>query len=192
MVVDIGGGTSDIAIISLGGIVLSDSLRIAGDAFDEAIIDYMRRTFNLMIGERTAEDIKIEIAAAYPEARQKEMDVRGRSLLSGLPESIRLTTAQAAEALESPVERIVECVHKVLEEVPPELASDVMDHGIMLTGGGAMLYGLDSLIRQKTGIPTMLAEDPLSCVALGTGKALDFADHFGDGQEMNSTLSKMR
>ncbi len=190
MVVDIGGGTSDIAIISLGGIVSSSSLRIAGDKFDEALIAYVRRAFNIMIGERTAEDIKIEIAGAFPEARTKEMDVRGRSLISGLPENIRLTTAQAAQALEEPVGRVVDCVRKVLEEAPPELASDIMDHGIMLTGGGSMLYGLDELIRKRTGIPAMLAEDPLSCVALGTGKALDFADHYGDGQEMNSVFRK--
>jgi len=141
MIVDIGGGTSDIAIISLGGIVSSSSLRIAGDKFDEAIIGYIRRAFNMLIGERTAEEIKIEVAAAYPDARAAEMDVRGRSLVTGLPQSIRLTTAQASEALMAPVGRVVSCVRKVLEEVPPELASDIMDHGMVLTGGGSMLYG---------------------------------------------------
>ena len=188
MIVDIGGGTTDIAVISLGGIVISRSLRIAGDKFDEALISYVRRTCNILIGERTAEEIKIRIAAASSEARQGQMDVRGRDLLSGLPKNIQLTTAQAAEALSAPVGRIMETVKAVLEETPPELASDIMDHGIVLTGGGSMLYGLDSLIQRETGIPTMLAEDPLSCVAIGTGKALDFADYFGDGQEMNSAI----
>ena len=189
MIVDIGGGTTDIAIISLGGIVNSRSLRIAGDKFDEALIAYVRRTCNMLIGERTAEEIKIRVAAASATARQAEMDVRGRDLLTGLPKNIRLTTAQAAEALSAPIGRIVEGVKAVLEETPPELAADIMDHGIVLTGGGAMLYGFDSLIQRETGIPTMLAEDPLSCVAVGTGKALEFVDYLGDGQEMNSMLS---
>ena len=189
MIVDIGGGTTDIAVISLGGIVNSRSLRIAGDKFDEALIAYVRRTCNMLIGERTAEEIKIRVAAAYEAARQTEMDVRGRDLLTGLPKNIRLTTAQAAQALSAPIGRIVDGVKAVLEETPPELAADIMDHGIVLTGGGAMLYGFDSLIQKETGIPTMLAEEPLSCVAIGTGKALDFADCLGDGQEMNSIIS---
>ena len=190
MIVDIGGGTTDVAVISLGGIVTSASLRVAGDKFDEAIIEYVRRTFNIMIGERTAEEIKIQIAAAYPEARQAQMEVRGRDLLSGLPKNITMTTAQAAAALETQVGRIVDCVKKVLEDTPPELSADIMDHGIVLTGGGAMLYGLDKLIKHCTGIPTMLAEDPLSCVAVGTGKALEFADHFNDSQETPSFFHK--
>ncbi|MCR5559110.1 MAG: rod shape-determining protein, partial [Schwartzia sp.] len=190
MVVDIGGGTTDVAVISLGGIVTSASLRVAGDKFDEAIIEYVRRTFNIMIGERTAEEIKIKIAAAYPEARQAQMEVRGRDLLSGLPKNITMTTAQAAAALEAQVGRIVDCVKKVLEDTPPELSADIMDHGIVLTGGGAMLYGLDKLIKHCTGIPTMLAEDPLSCVAVGTGKALEYADHFNDTQETPSFFHK--
>ena len=190
MVVDIGGGTTDIAVISLGGIVTSSSLRVAGDKFDEAIIEYVRRAFNMMIGERTAEEIKMRVAAAYPEARQVEMDVRGRDLLSGLPKNIKVTTAQAAEALEMNVSRIVERVKKVLEDTPPELSSDIMDHGIVMTGGGSMLYGLDALIQHSTGIPTMLAEDALSCVAIGTGKALEYADRFGDTQETPSFFHK--
>ena len=190
MVVDVGGGTTDIAIISLGGIVISDSLRVAGDKFDEAIIAYVRRVFSVMIGERTAENIKMEIGGAFPEARQSQMEIKGRDLLSGLPKSIVITTAQVAEALAPSVARIVDCVKKVLEEAPPELAADIMDHGIVLTGGGSMLYGLDELIHRETGIPTMLADDPLSCVAIGTGKALDFVDHFKDGQEMTSVLQK--
>ena len=173
MVVDIGGGTTDIAVISLGGIVTSASLRIAGDKFDSSIIDYIKREFNLMIGERTAEDIKINIGAAFPEARQGHMDVRGRDLLSGLPKTIDVSVQQISEALNSPVTRIVDCVKRVLEDTPPELSADIMDRGIIMTGGGSMLYGLDELIRRETEIPTSLAEDPLSCVALGTGKALD-------------------
>jgi rod shape-determining protein MreB len=173
MVVDIGGGTTDIAVISLGGIVTSASLRIAGDKFDSSIIDYIKREFNLMIGERTAEDIKINIGAAFPEARQGHMDVRGRDLLSGLPKTIDVSVQQISEALNSPVTRIVDCVKRVLEDTPPELSADIMDRGIIMTGGGSMLYGLDELIRRETQIPTSLAEDPLSCVALGTGKALD-------------------
>ena len=173
MVVDIGGGTTDVAVISLGGIVMSDSLRVAGDKFDEGIIAYVKREFNLMIGERTAENIKMEVGAAFRDARDKAMDIRGRDMLSGLPKNLSITTAQAAEAMEQHVERIVECVKKVLEDTPPELAADIIDRGIILTGGGAMLYGLDELIRRATGIPTALADDPMSCVAIGTGKALD-------------------
>ncbi len=173
MVVDIGGGTTDIAVISLGGIVTSASLRIAGDKIDSTINDYIKREFNLMIGERTAEDIKINIGAAFPEARQGHMDVRGRDLLSGLPKTIDVSVQQISEALNSPVTRIVDCVKRVLEDTPPELSADIMDRGIIMTGGGSMLYGLDELIRRETQIPTSLAEDPLSCVALGTGKALD-------------------
>ena len=191
MIVDIGGGTTDVAVISLGGIVTSASLRVAGDKFDEAIIEYVRRMFNVMIGERTAEEVKIKIAAAFRDARQAEMDVRGRDLLSGLPKNIRMTTAHAAEALEGQVGRIVGCVKKVLEETPPELSSDIMDHGIVLTGGGSMLYGLDELIKRSTGIPAMIADDPLSCVALGTGKALEYVDRFGDVQETPSFFHKL-
>ncbi|SHF21757.1 rod shape-determining protein [Schwartzia succinivorans] len=191
MIVDIGGGTTDVAVISLGGIVTSASLRVAGDKFDEAIIEYVRRMFNVMIGERTAEEVKIKIAAAFRDARQAEMDVRGRDLLTGLPKNIRMTTAHAAEALEGQVGRIVGCVKKVLEETPPELSSDIMDHGIVLTGGGSMLYGLDELIKRSTGIPAMIADDPLSCVALGTGKALEYVDRFGDVQESPSFFHKL-
>ena len=176
MVVDIGGGTTDVAVISLGGIVISDSLRVAGDKFDEAIMDYIKKEFNLMIGERTAENIKMEVGAAFPEARHSKMNIRGRDLLTGLPKNIEVTTEQISKALESSVVQIVDCVKEVLEKCPPELASDIMDHGIILTGGGAMLYGLDELIRKETQISTSLAEDPLSCVALGTGRALENID----------------
>ncbi|WP_276840076.1 rod shape-determining protein [Anaerovibrio lipolyticus] len=185
MVVDIGGGTTDVAVISLGGIVASDSLRTAGDSFDEAIIDYVKRSFNLMIGERTAEDIKVSIGAAFQGARNGKMEVKGRDMLSGLPKLVEVTTDQVAEALREPVTKIVECVKKVLEECPPELAADIMDRGIVLTGGGAMLYGLDDLIHRETRIPVGLADDALSCVALGTGKALDNIDKLDDKKSMS-------
>ena len=180
MVVDIGGGTTDISVISLGGIVLSDSLRIASDKFDEAIIDYVKRTFNLMIGERTAEDIKINVGAAFEGARHTSMDVRGRDLLTGLPKVVKVDSTQIAEALSTNVGKILAIIKKVLEECPPELAADIMDRGIILTGGGSMLYGLDEFIRRETQIPTSLADDALSCVALGTGKALDNLDKLDD------------
>ncbi|ORU00973.1 Rod shape-determining protein MreB [Anaerovibrio sp. JC8] len=185
MVVDIGGGTTDVAVISLGGIVASDSLRTAGDAFDEAIIDYVKRSFNLMIGERTAEDIKVTIGAAFTGARNGKLEVKGRDMLSGLPKLVEMTTDQVAEALNEPVTKIVECVKKVLEECPPELAADIMDRGIVLTGGGAMLYGLDDLIHRETQIPVGLADDALSCVALGTGKALEHIDKLDDKKSMS-------
>ncbi|WP_027397673.1 rod shape-determining protein [Anaerovibrio lipolyticus] len=185
MVVDIGGGTTDVAVISLGGIVASDSLRTAGDSFDEAIIDYVKRNFNLMIGERTAEDIKVSIGAAFQGSRNGKMEVKGRDMLSGLPKLVEVTTDQVAEALKDPVTKIVECVKKVLEECPPELAADIMDRGIVLTGGGAMLYGLDDLIHRETRIPVGLADDALSCVALGTGKALDNIDKLDDKKSMS-------
>ena len=191
MVIDIGGGTTDIAVISLGGIVTSASLRIAGDKFDSSIIDYIKREFNLMIGERTAEDIKINIGAAFPSARQGHMDVRGRDLLSGLPKTIDVSVQQISEALNSPVTRIVDCVKRVLEDTPPELSADIMDRGIIMTGGGSMLYGLDELIRRETQIPTSLAEDPLSCVALGTGKALDSIGML-DGKGKNVGFGRKR
>ncbi|SEI81855.1 rod shape-determining protein MreB [Propionispira arboris] len=181
MVVDIGGGTTDIAVISLGGIVISESLRIGGDKFDEAIIRYVKKEYNMMIGERTAEEIKITIGSASRNAREGSFDVRGRDLLSGLPKTIKMVVNETCEALDEPVNRIVQCVKKVLEDTPPELSADIMDRGIVMTGGGSMLFGLDKLIQHETGIPTYLAEDPLSCVALGTGKALDSMDKIEDG-----------
>ncbi|WP_029542817.1 rod shape-determining protein [Selenomonas sp. AB3002] len=189
MVVDIGGGTTDIAVISLGGIVQSASLRIAGDRFDTDIIAYVKKEFNLMIGERTAENIKMEVGAAFADARNEVMDIRGRDLLSGLPKTVQINTTQAHEAVCQSVTSIVDCVKKVLEDTPPELAADIMDRGIVLTGGGAMLYGLDELIRRETQIPAALATDAMSCVALGCGKALDAFSRF-DGKAMNTRFSK--
>ena len=175
MVVDIGGGTTDVAVISLGGIVHGDSLRVAGNRFDADIEAYIKREYNLMIGERTSENIKTTIGAAYPGARNLTMDVRGRDVISGLPKNIKVSTDEVAAALKDSVDRIITCVKGVLEGTPPELAADIMDRGIVLTGGGAMLYGLDALIRKETDIPTSVADDPLSCVAIGTGKALEYS-----------------
>ncbi len=175
MVVDIGGGTTDVAVISLGGIVHGDSLRVAGNRFDSDIEAYIKREYNLMIGERTSENIKTTIGVAYPGARNLTMDVRGRDVITGLPKNIKISTDEVAIALKDSVSRIVTCVKRVLEGTPPELAADIIDRGIVLTGGGAMLYGLDALIRKETDIPTSVADDPLSCVAIGTGKALELS-----------------
>ncbi|HPT91417.1 MAG TPA: rod shape-determining protein [Acetivibrio sp.] len=173
MVIDVGGGTTDIAVISLGGIVVSSSIKIAGDKFDEAIIRYMRKKHNIMIGERTAEELKINIGAVYPRVQEASMEVRGRNLISGLPKTLTVTSSEIMEALEEPVSSIVEAVHSVLERTPPELASDISDRGIIMTGGGSLVYGFDKLIQEKTGINVIIADDAISCVALGTGKALE-------------------
>jgi rod shape-determining protein MreB len=173
MVVDIGGGTTDIAVISLGGTVVSNSIKMAGDKFDEAIVRYMRKKHNIMIGERTAEEMKITIGSAYPRKEEISMEVRGRNLISGLPRTITVTASEMLEALEEPITSIVEAVHTVLEKTPPELIADISDRGIVLTGGGSLIYGLDQLLHEKTGINIVIAEDAISCVALGTGKALD-------------------
>jgi rod shape-determining protein MreB len=173
MVVDIGGGTSEVAVISLGGIVTSESLRIAGDDFDEAIALYIKKEYNLMIGERTAENIKVTIGAAWPPKKEVSMEVRGRDLITGLPRNKTINSTEVAEALRESVNAVVDAIKFTLEKTPPELASDVMDRGIMLTGGGALLKGLDKLISRETGIPAYIAENPLDCVALGAGKALE-------------------
>lgn len=173
MVVDVGGGTTDIAVISLGGIVVSTSIKIAGDKFDEAIVRYMRKKHNIMIGERTAEELKINIGTVYPRVQEVTMDVRGRNLITGLPKTITVTSTEIMEALEEPISAVVEAVHTVLERTPPELAADIGDRGIIMTGGGCLIYGLDKLIQKETGINVIIAEDAVSCVAIGTGKALD-------------------
>ena len=175
MIVDIGGGTADIAVISLGGTVVSTSIKVAGDDFDEALVRYMRKKHNLLIGERTAEEIKINIGAAYRRPEVITMEVRGRNLVTGLPKTIVVTSDETLEALREPALQIVDAVHNVLERTPPELAADIFDRGIVLTGGGALLSGLDALIEEKTGISTMIAEDPLTAVAIGTGKFIEFA-----------------
>ena len=174
MIVDIGGGTSDIAVISLGGSVVSTSVKIAGDDFDEALVRYMRKKHNLLIGERTAEDIKIKIGTCYPLSHNETRDGRGRNLVTGLPRTITVSSEETEEALREATLQIVEAVHSVLEKTPPELAADVADRGIVLTGGGSLLRGLEELIEERTGINTMTAEHPMTCVAIGTGKYVEF------------------
>ena len=176
MVVDIGGGTTDIAVISLGGSVVSSSLKVAGDKFDEAIVKYIKRKYNVMIGERTAEDLKINIGCVYPKIQDMEMDIRGRDLMTGLPRTITVHSSEMLEALIEPALMVVDAVHSVLERTPPELAADISDRGIYMTGGGCLIDGLDKLLQEKTGINVMIAQDAISCVALGTGKALDNLD----------------
>ena len=176
MIVDIGGGTTDVAVISLGGSVVSTSLKIAGDKLDEAIVRYIKRKHNIMIGERTAEDLKINIGCVYPKIQDVEMDIRCRDLSTGLPKTITVYSSEMLEALIEPAMMIVDAVHSVLEKTPPELAADISDRGIYMTGGGCLVDGLDKLLQEKTGINVMIAEDAISCVALGTGKALDNLD----------------
>jgi len=174
MVVDIGGGTTDVAVISLGGTVESTSIKIAGDNFDEAIIRYMRKKHSILIGERTAEDLKVNVGTAFPRAASVSMDVRGRNLITGLPKTITVTSEEMEEALRDSVTSVTEAVHMVLEKTPPELASDISDRGIVMTGGGSLLYGLNKLISQRTGINTIIAEDAVSCVAIGTGQYIEY------------------
>lgn len=178
MVVDIGGGTSEVAILSLGGIVTSKSIRVGGNELDDAIIQYIKKEYNLMIGERTAEEIKISIGSAFPSTEKKYMDIKGRDLVSGLPKTLEINSEEILSALKEPVNGIVEAVKYSLEKTPPELAADIMDKGIMLTGGGALLNGLDELIRAETGMPVDIAEDPLDCVVKGTGMVLDDVEMF--------------
>ncbi|UCD55035.1 MAG: rod shape-determining protein [Candidatus Omnitrophota bacterium] len=172
MVIDIGGGTTEMAVISLAGIVFSKSIRIAGDEMDEAIINYLKKTYNLMIGERTAEDIKIRIGSAYPLDEELTMDVRGRDLVAGLPKMITISSEEIREALAEPIAQIIETIRITLERTPPELSADLMEKGLILAGGGSLLRGLDRIISEETGIPVHIAEDPLTAVALGTGKVL--------------------
>lgn len=181
MIVDIGGGTSEVAVISLGGIVTSRSVRVAGDEFDSSIINYIKKKYNLLIGERTAENIKIAIGSAYPYAdNEPSMDIKGRNLLNGLPENITVTSEEIREALSEPLSHVIEAIKVTLEKTPPELAADIIDQGIMLAGGGALLKGLDHLIHAETGMPVKVAERPLDCVADGTGKVLENIDKLID------------
>jgi rod shape-determining protein MreB len=177
MVVDIGGGTTEVAVISLSGIVYSRSVRIAGDEMDEAIVQYIRKNYNLLVGERRAEEIKIKLGSAYPMGGDRRtVEVKGRDLIDGIPKTIVIGDDEIREALREPIMTIVDAVRTALERTPPELAADIVDKGIVLTGGGALLKGLDHLLRQETNLPITVAEDPLSCVALGTGKVLDELD----------------
>ncbi|RXT14720.1 rod shape-determining protein [Ammoniphilus sp. CFH 90114] len=173
MVVDIGGGTTEVAIISLGGIVTSRSIRVAGDEMDEAIIQYIKKKYNLMIGERTSETLKMEIGSAIPSDANEKMDIRGRDLITGLPKTIEVSSHEITDALQETVTSIIEAVKVTLEKSPPELAADIMDRGIVLTGGGALLRNLDKLLSDETGMPVLVAENALDCVAIGTGRALE-------------------
>jgi rod shape-determining protein MreB len=176
MIVDIGGGTSEVAVISLGGIVTSRSVRVAGDAFDTAIVNYIKKKYNLLIGEPTAENIKMTIGSAYPTKDEPTKEVKGRNLLNGLPESITVTSEEIREALAEPLSHVVEAIKVTLEKTPPELAADIIDQGITLAGGGALIKGLDMLIHKETGMPVNIAENPLDCVAAGTGRVLEDLD----------------
>ena len=178
MIIDLGGGTSEIAVIALGGIVVSASVRVGGNRFDEAIASYIRKKYNLMVGERTAEEVKIQIGAALPLERELQMEVRGRDLIAGLPRTISLTSSEVMEAMEQPLQQVVAAVRHVLEQTPPELSSDIIDKGMVMSGGGALLRNIDKLLTQVTGVPCHVAEDPLNCVALGTGRALEHFDFF--------------
>jgi rod shape-determining protein MreB and related proteins len=176
MIVDIGGGTTEVAVISLAGVVYAKSVRVGGDKLDEAIVQHLKRKYNLLIGERTAEQIKIEIGSALPESEIRRMEVKGRDLVSGIPKTLEINSSEILEALTETVNAIVEAVRVALERTPPELAADIVDKGIVLAGGGAYLRNLDQLLREETGLPVVIAEDPLSCVALGSGKVLDELD----------------
>jgi rod shape-determining protein MreB len=178
MVVDIGGGTTEIAVISLGGIVTAKSIRIGGDEFDESIVAYVKKEYNLMIGERTAENVKISIGSTFKDDQDVNMQIRGRDLISGLPKTIEISSTEVRDALKEPIGQIVDAIKSTLEKTPPELESDIMENGIMLTGGGALLRGLDKLIKQETGMPVHIADSPLDCVALGTGKSVEDQDIF--------------
>ena len=181
MVVDIGGGTSDIAVISLSGVVESASIKVAGDQFNEAIVKYMRRKHNLLVGERTAEQMKIEIGCVFPREQELQMEIKGRCLLTGLPKTLTVTSTEMLEAFEEPIERIIEAIHGVLERTPPELVADISNNGIVMTGGGSLISGFDKLVESRTGIHTIVAEGAISCVAEGTGKSLDSLNSMIDG-----------
>lgn len=181
MVVDIGGGTTDIAVLSLGGVVVSESIKVAGDKFDEAIIRYCRRKHNVLIGERTAEEIKIKIGSAWPREEPRALDVKGRCLIQGLPRKIHITSQEIPDALEEPITAVIEAVCSVIERTPPELIGDILANGIVMTGGGSLLYGLDRLIEYATGIKTRVAKKAVSCVAIGTGKSLENLNSLPEG-----------
>jgi rod shape-determining protein MreB len=173
MVVDIGGGTTEVAVISLGGIVVAQSIRVGGDEMDEAIINWVKREYKLMIGSQTSEEVKLEIGSAYPLREEVQAEIRGRDMITGLPKTVVLSSEEVREALEEPVSQIVDAVKSTLDKTPPELASDIMDRGIMLAGGGALLQGLDERLRQETEMPIHVAESPLTCVAVGSGRSLE-------------------
>ncbi len=181
MVVDIGGGTADVAVISLGGVVESASIKVAGDKFDESVVKYIRRKHNILVGDRTAEELKVTIGCVYPRDEELTAEIKGRCLLTGLPRVLTISSSELLEAFDEVSARILEAIHAVLERTPPELVADISTNGIVLTGGGSLVWGLDRLIEQHTGIPTRVAEDAISCVAIGTGKSLENLDHMQDG-----------
>jgi len=181
MVLDIGGGTSDIAVLSLGGAVITGSVKCAGDKFNEGIIKYMKKKHNVLLGERTAEEIKVNIGTAYPRKEEIYMEVTGRNIISGMPKTVTLSSNETIEAFEEPLNTILDTIHNVLEQTPPELASDIAENGICMTGGGSLLYGLDRLLTEKTHAPCYVAEDAISCVAIGTGKALEDIELYSSG-----------
>lgn len=185
MVVDIGGGTSEVAVISMGGIVSARSVRCAGDEFDNAIINFIKKKYNLLIGERSAESVKLEIGSAFPSEKETTMEIKGRNLLNGLPENITVNSAEIRDALVEPLSRVIDAIKSTLEETPPELSADIIDHGITLTGGGALLRGLDRLINRETGMPVYIAEYPLDCVAEGTGRILENISDYQDALTEN-------
>lgn len=189
MIVDVGGGTTEVAIISLGGIVTSKSIRVGGDELDVSIVNYIKKEYSLMIGERTAEEIKINIGTANSESEISNMDIRGRDLITGLPKTLEISSQEIYSAMKEPIYNIVDAIKLTLEKTPPELASDVMEQGIMLTGGGAMLDSLDTLIMEETGIPVHIAENPLDCVAKGTGQALDSIDILKKSLSQNKRIN---
>ena len=180
MIVDIGGGTSEVAVIALGGIVAARSIRCAGDEFDAAIINYIKKKYNLLIGERTAENIKLEIGSAFPSEKETTLEIKGRNLLNGLPENMVVNSAEIRDALVEPLARVIDAIKSTLEDTPPELSADIIDHGITLSGGGALLRGLDKLINRETGMPVFIAEYPLDCVAEGTGRILENINDYQD------------
>ena len=192
MIVDIGGGTTDVAVISLGGIVVSKSIKIAGDDFDDAIVRYIKDKYNMMIGERSAEKLKIKVGSAYKREEEVFQEIKGRNLLTGLPLTISVSSSEMLDALAEPVAEIISTIHSVLEITPPELASDISDKGIIMTGGGSLLYGMDKLINEKMQIETTIAEDPVSCVAIGTGKSLDWVSILDNDMAREDLSSKYR
>ncbi len=189
MVVDIGGGTADIAVISLSGIVESASIKVAGDAFSEAVIKYIRKRHNVLIGDRTAEELKMTIGCVFPRPEEISMEVKGRCLMTGLPRVFTVTSGEMIEAFEEPCSRILEAVHGVLERTPPELVADISSNGIIMTGGGSLVWGFDKLIESHTGIETYVADDAISCVANGTGRSLEWVNEMQDGT-MNISRSR--
>jgi rod shape-determining protein MreB len=192
MIVDVGGGTTEVAVISLGGIVVAQSIRVGGDELDEAIISYVKKEYKLMIGSQTAEEVKLEIGSAYPLREEIQAEIRGRDMITGLPKTVVLSSEDVRDALEEPVAQIIDAVKSTLDKTPPELASDIMDRGIMLAGGGSLLQGLDERLRQETEMPIHVAESPLTCVAVGSGRSLEEFEVIKKSSSMNGNRGRRR